>query len=86
MAWCPLPRAVLLLVFVIAVAAAADDVKRDDVRAPKSESCDNPFQLVISPFYFLRLDLPAPPLSKQLCLSFFIYGLSSRFDTILCNL
>ncbi|MED6143109.1 Signal peptide peptidase-like 3 [Stylosanthes scabra] len=40
------PVQVVLLVFVIAVAAAADDVKRDDVRAPKSQSCDNPFQLV----------------------------------------
>jgi len=39
----------LLLLFLIAAAAAADnDAKRDDQRAPKSQSCNNPFQLVFS--------------------------------------
>ncbi|QHO09660.1 Signal peptide peptidase-like [Arachis hypogaea] len=42
----PAQAVLFVFVFVIAVAAAADDVKRDDVRAPKSQSCDNPFQLV----------------------------------------
>ncbi|XP_061367626.1 signal peptide peptidase-like 3 [Gastrolobium bilobum] len=37
-------RVLLLLLFVIA--AGADDVQQDDERAPKSESCNNPFQLV----------------------------------------
>ncbi|XP_020219950.1 signal peptide peptidase-like 3 [Cajanus cajan] len=37
-------RVLLFVLFVIA--ASADDAKRDDDRAPKSESCNNPFQLV----------------------------------------
>ncbi|CAJ1845659.1 unnamed protein product [Sphenostylis stenocarpa] len=37
-------RVLLLLLFLIV--AAADDAKRDDQRAPKSQSCNNPFQLV----------------------------------------
>ncbi|WVZ05596.1 hypothetical protein V8G54_018942 [Vigna mungo] len=42
-----LPMLLLLLFLIAAAAAAADnDAKRDDQRAPKSESCNNPFQLV----------------------------------------
>ncbi|KAJ7979097.1 Signal peptide peptidase-like [Quillaja saponaria] len=37
---------VLLLIIGGLSFAAADDVKRDDAKAPKSEACDNPFQLV----------------------------------------
>ncbi|XP_027352751.1 signal peptide peptidase-like 2 isoform X1 [Abrus precatorius] len=36
----------VLLLLLLVIAAGADDAKRDDERAPKSESCDNPFQLV----------------------------------------
>lgn len=38
--------AVLLLLFFVTASASSDDVKRDDDRAPKSKSCNNPFQLV----------------------------------------
>lgn len=38
-------RVLLLLLFLV-FAAGSDDAKRDDDRAPKSESCNNPFQLV----------------------------------------
>lgn len=38
----------LFLLFLIATAAADNDAKRDDQRAPKSQSCNNPFQLVFS--------------------------------------
>ncbi|KAK7295862.1 hypothetical protein RJT34_18775 [Clitoria ternatea] len=37
---------VLLLLLLFVIAASADDTKRDDERAPKSDSCNNPFQLV----------------------------------------
>ncbi|KHN24971.1 Signal peptide peptidase-like 2B [Glycine soja] len=36
----------VLLVLLFVIGAGADDAKRDDDRAPKSESCNNPFQLV----------------------------------------
>ncbi|RZB54364.1 Signal peptide peptidase-like 2 isoform C [Glycine soja] len=36
----------LLVVLLFVIGAGADDAKRDDDRAPKSESCNNPFQLV----------------------------------------
>ncbi|RDX98716.1 Signal peptide peptidase-like 2 [Mucuna pruriens] len=36
----------LLLLLLFVIAAGADDAKSDDERAPKSESCNNPFQLV----------------------------------------
>ncbi|BAT82937.1 Signal peptide peptidase-like 2 [Vigna angularis] len=46
-----LPVLLLLLFFIAtataaATAAADNDAKRDDQRAPKSQSCNNPFQLV----------------------------------------
>ncbi|KAK7304275.1 hypothetical protein VNO77_45142 [Canavalia gladiata] len=47
MATCSSPGLrVLVLLVLFVIAAGADDVKRDDERAPKSESCNNPFQLV----------------------------------------
>ncbi|CAK8540517.1 unnamed protein product [Lathyrus sativus] len=36
----------LLLLMLFFTASASDDVMRDDERAPKSESCNNPFRLV----------------------------------------
>lgn len=41
-----LPFAVVLLLLFSNIAGAADDVKYDDQRAPKSDSCNNDFQLV----------------------------------------
>ena len=38
---------ILFFIFSVPFTAAADDVKSDDERAPKSDSCNNPFQLVI---------------------------------------
>ncbi|KAJ1443297.1 Presenilin/signal peptide peptidase [Sesbania bispinosa] len=38
-------RLSLLVLLLFGIAANADDAKRDDDRAPKSDSCNNPFQL-----------------------------------------